>query len=41
MSRTIFRTSLIVCLLVLIFTTGMFFVLRRSQAEDEIGRAHV
>ena len=35
MSRAIFRTSLIVCLLVLIFTTGVFFVLRRSQAEDE------
>jgi two-component system phosphate regulon sensor histidine kinase PhoR len=35
MSRAIFRTSLIVCLLVLIFTAGVFFVLRRSQAEDE------
>ena len=35
MSRAIFRTSLLVCLLVLIFTTGVFFFLRRSQAEDE------
>ena len=35
MSRAIFRTSLLVCLLVLIFTAGVFFFLRRSQAEDE------
>ena len=35
MSRAIFRTSLLVCLLVLIFTAGVFFFLRRSQVEDE------
>ena len=35
MSRAIFRTSLLVCLLVLIFTAGVFFALRYSQAVDE------
>ncbi len=35
MSRAIFRTSLLVGLLVLIFTTAVFFVLRYSQAKDE------
>ncbi len=35
MSRAIFRTSLFVGLLVLIFTTAVFFFLRYSQAQDE------
>ena len=35
MSRTIFRTSLLVGLLVLVFTTAVFFVLRYSQVQDE------
>ena len=35
MSRSIFRTSLLVGLLVLVFTTAVFFVLRYSQAQDE------
>ena len=35
MSRSIFRTSLVVGLLVLVFTSALFFVLRYSQAEDE------
>ena len=35
MSRAIFRTSLLVGLLVLVFSTALFFVLRYSQAQDE------
>ena len=35
MSRAIFRTSLFVGLLVLIFTTALFFALRYTQAKDE------
>ena len=35
MSRAIFRTSLFVGLLVLVFTTVVFFFLRYSQAQDE------
>lgn len=35
MSRAIFRTSLFVGLLVLMFTTAVFFFLRYSQAQDE------
>lgn len=35
MSRAIFRTSWFVGLLVLIFTTAVFFFLRYSQAQDE------
>ena len=35
MSRSIFRTTFYVGLLVLAFTTAVFFVLRYSQAQDE------
>ena len=35
MSRTIFRTSLLVGLLVLVFTSAVFFALRYSQVQDE------
>ena len=35
MSRAIFRMSLFVGLLVLMFTTVVFFFLRYSQAQDE------
>ena len=35
MSRAIFRISLLVGLLVLVFSTALFFALRYTQAKDE------